>query len=53
VAHKYGIRKLKVNLKMKCYSAYVLPILMFGSESWALTKKQANQLEVVHSDAHR
>jgi hypothetical protein len=44
------IRKLKVSLKMKCYSAYVLPILMFGSESWALTFKQTKQLEVVHSD---
>ncbi len=47
------MRKLKVSLKMKCYSAYVLPILMFGSESWALTKKQAKQLEVVHSDCLR
>jgi hypothetical protein len=47
------ICKLKVSLKMKCYSAYVLPILMFGSESWALTKKQSNQLEVVHSDCLR
>ena len=26
---------------------------MFGSESWALTKKQAKQLEVVHSDCLR
>jgi hypothetical protein len=47
--HLWCIRKLKVNLKIKCYSAHVLPILMVGSESWALTKKQANHLEVVHS----
>jgi hypothetical protein len=47
------VDKLKANPKLKCYSADVLPFLMFGSESWALTKKQANQLEVVHSGCLR
>jgi hypothetical protein len=49
----WDMRKLKVSLKMKCYSAYVLPILLFGSEAWALTKKHSQQLEVVHSDCLR
>jgi hypothetical protein len=41
----WGTRKLNVSLKMQCYNAYVLPILLFGCESWALTKKQSQQLE--------
>jgi hypothetical protein len=51
--HLCCIHKPKVNLRVKCYSANVLPILTFGSEFWALNKKQANQLEVVHSDCQR
>lgn len=49
----WGTRRLNVSLKMQCYNAYVLPILLFGCESWALTKKQSQQLEVVHSDCMR
>lgn len=49
----WHLRKLKVELKMQCFRAYVLPVLLFGSETWALTKKQANRLEVVHSDCLR
>lgn len=38
---------------MRCYKCYVLPILRFGSEFWALTKKQSQRLEVVHSKCMR
>jgi hypothetical protein len=31
----------------------VLSVLLLGCETWALTKKQAKQLEVVHSDGLR
>jgi hypothetical protein len=51
--HLCCIHKPKVNPRVKCYSANVLPILTFGSEFWALNKQQANQLEVVHSDCQR
>ena len=29
-----GTKLLSLATKMKCYMAYVLPILLFGSESW-------------------
>jgi hypothetical protein len=37
---------------LQCY-AYVLPILLFGSECWAPTMKHTKMLEVVHSDCLR
>ena len=49
----WGLRKLRVGLKMQCFRAYVLPVLLFGSETWALTKKDADRLEVVHTDCLR
>jgi len=49
----WGLRKLKVHLKMQCYNAYVLPILLFGSKCWAPTVKHTEMLEVVHSDCLR
>jgi hypothetical protein len=49
----WGVRKLKVSLKMQCFRAYVLPVLLFGSETWALTQKNADRLEVVHNDCLR
>ena len=45
----WHLRKLKVEMKMQCFRAYVLPVLLFGSETWALTKNQADRLEMVHS----
>ena len=39
--------------KVKCYKAYVLPILLFGSECWSLTKVQSQKLERVHSSCLR
>ena len=38
---------------MRCYSAYVLPILLFGCETWALTQQQMVSLERVHSSCLR
>ena len=38
---------------MRCYSAYVLPILLFGCETWALTQQQLGGLERVHSSCLR
>jgi hypothetical protein len=38
--------------KLKC-SSYVLPVLLFGSVTWAPTQKQTDRLEVVHSDCFR
>jgi hypothetical protein len=35
----WGTKHLSVVTKVKCYRAYVLPILLFGSECWALSKK--------------
>jgi hypothetical protein len=49
----WGTRSMSVKLKMQCFRAYVLPVLLFGCETWALTQKQANRLEVVHSDCLR
>jgi hypothetical protein len=45
----WGTRSLSAKLKMQCFRAYVLPVLLFGSETWALAQKQADRLEVVHS----
>lgn len=46
----WRVRRLSVALKMRCFRAYVLPVLLFGSETWALTKQKTDRLEVVHSD---
>jgi hypothetical protein len=42
-------KKLRLRTKVKCYQCYVLPILLFGSEYWAMTDAQVTQLERVHS----
>jgi exonuclease III len=39
----WGARSLSVKLKMQCFRAYVLPVLLFGSETWGLTQKQAHR----------
>jgi hypothetical protein len=49
----WRVRRLSVALKMQCFRAYVVPVLLFGSESWALTALQTQRLEVVHSDCLR
>jgi hypothetical protein len=43
----WQMRKLKVELRMKCFHAHVLPVLLFDSGTWALTENQAKRLEVV------
>ena len=35
--------------KVKCYKAYVLPIVLLGIECWSLTKVQSHKPERVHS----
>jgi len=49
----WGTKHLSLATKVKCYKAYVLPILLFGSECWSLTKKQSQMLEGVHSSCLR
>jgi hypothetical protein len=49
----WGMRRMPVTTKMRCYSAYVLPILLFGCETWALTQQQLGSLERVHSSCLR
>jgi hypothetical protein len=49
----WGMKNMSVSVKMRCYSAYVLPTLLFASETWALTQKQTERLECVHSSCLR
>ena len=49
----WGAKHLSLATKVRCYRAYVLPILLFGSETWALTKKQSLVLERVHTSCLR
>jgi hypothetical protein len=49
----WGMKNMSVSVKMRCYNAYVLPVLMFANESWALTKQQTERLECVHSSCLR
>jgi len=49
----WGTKHLSLATKVKCYKACVLPILLFGSECWSLTKKQLQMLERVHSSCLR
>ena len=46
-------RRIKLKTRVRCYKCYVLPILLFGSEFWALTKGQSIRLERVHSRCMR
>lgn len=49
----WGAKHLSLATKVRCYKAYVLPILLFGSETWALSKKQSLVLERVHTSCLR
>lgn len=49
----WGMKNMSVSVKMRCYNAYVLPVIMFASETWALTKQQTERLECVHSSCLR
>jgi hypothetical protein len=39
---------ITVQTKMKFYRAFIPPTLLYGCESWATTKEQERQLNVVH-----
>jgi hypothetical protein len=44
-----GTKHFSVVTEVKCYRAYVLPILLFRSGCWALSKKQSLMLERVRT----
>jgi endonuclease/exonuclease/phosphatase family metal-dependent hydrolase len=48
-AKLWGTKHLSVSTKVRVYRAYVLPILLFGCETWALKAAQLQELERVHS----
>lgn len=50
VARPDACRFAIADVKMQLFRSYALPVLLFGSEAWALTKKQAI---VVHLDCLR
>jgi hypothetical protein len=45
----WGVQSLSLKTKVLCYRVYILPVLMFGSETWALTTAQTLMLERVHT----
>ncbi len=49
----WGMKRMSVSTKMRCYNAYILPILLFGSETWVVTQQQLDSLERVHSSCLR
>jgi hypothetical protein len=46
-------RDLTIHLKMKVYNASVLSVLLYASETWALTKSDVQKLEVFQMSALR
>jgi hypothetical protein len=46
-------RRLSLRTRVRCYQCYVLPILLFGSEFWALTQGQYLRMERAHSRCMR
>ena len=46
-------KRVRLRTKVQLYKCYVLPILRFGSEFWALTRQQTHRLEVVHNKCMR
>ena len=42
------MQRLRSARKMQCFWGYVLPVLLFGGETWALKQSQVDGLEVVH-----
>jgi hypothetical protein len=50
----WGTKHLSVSTKVECSNkAYVLPILLFGSEWRSLTEEQSQMLERVHTSCLR
>ena len=49
----WGTKHLSLATKAKCYNAYLLPILLFGSKCWSVTKEQSQRLGRLHSSCLR
>lgn len=49
----WGLKYMSADVKLKCYNAYVLAILMRASETWALTAQQMESSEHMHSSCSR
>jgi hypothetical protein len=41
-------QKLTINTKFRLYNAACISILLYGCESWVLTNKDRNKLDVFH-----
>jgi hypothetical protein len=52
-AKLWGTRHLSVATKMKCFRAYVLHKLLFGSETWSLSQAQSLVLKRVRHTCTR
>ena len=46
-------RKASMNVKRKVHSGYVLPVMVYGSETWALKKAHMELLSVAHRKTER
>ena len=41
-------RKIHINKNLQLYKSTVKPILLYNSETWGLTKKEQNEIDVTH-----
>ena len=46
-------RKLSIKTKFRLYICFILPILLYGSETWAMTNQDWRRLEAFHTKAQR
>ena len=46
-------RRLSIETKFRLYKCLVLSVLLYGSETWAMTKKDWMRLEAFHTKAQR
>lgn len=53
-AHKFIFKnKIKLSLKMKVLESCVVPVLTYGSQTWALTQRQIQRLKNTHNSMLR
>ena len=52
-ANKMKSRKASMNVKRKIYNEYVLPVMVYGSEMWALKKAHIELLSVAQRKMER
>jgi hypothetical protein len=45
----WNVQRMPLGLRMQCYNAYVLPVLLFGAETLSLTTVQEKKLQRVHN----